>query len=573
TPARQVWLPPLTEPATLDQLLPPLSVDPARGLCPAGWAGLGRLHIPIGLVDKPYYQRRDPMWLDLSGAAGHVLVVGGPQSGKSTVVRDIITGLALTHTPAEAQFYCLDFGGGTLGSLVGLPHVGSVATRLHPDLMRRTMAEIGALLEQREQLFAAERIDSMATYRRFKAEGRITGDPYGDVFLVVDGWGTVRSDFDALESEITGIAARGLGYGVHVVITAQRWMEIRPALRDLVGTRVELRLGDATESEVDRKLAANVPASTPGRGLSPDKLHLLSALPRIDSGADPDTLVDGVADLVTRVQEAWTGTRAPAVRLLPEELPYEDLPRPSRGAHAANTPTQPGLPFAIDENALAPVFWDYRTDPHLMTFGEPRCGKTNLLRVIAQQVADRFTPEEAKLVVLDYRHNLLDIAGLPHTLAHGFTASNAEGIMKSVAQGLQKRLPPADITAEQLRARDWWHGPELFVIVDDYELVATAANPLMHMADLIPLARDIGIHVVLARSIGGAARALFEPVLQKLRESGTPGLMMSGSKDEGALLGNVKAEPLPKGRARLVTRQGVRLIQTAHTADAGAEPH
>lgn len=569
--ARQVWLPPLREPATLDQLLPPLTTDPALGLCAAGWPGLGRLHTPIGLVDKPYYQRRDPLWLDLSGAAGHVLVVGGPQTGKSTVVRDIMTGLSLTHTPQQAQFYCLDFGGGTLGSLVGLPHVGSVATRLNPELLRRTMAEINGLLERREKLFAAERIDSMATYRRMKQEGRIPDDPYGDVFLVVDGWGTIRSDFDALEAEITGIAARGLGYGVHVVITAQRWMEIRPALRDLVGTRVELRLGDPAESDIDRRIAVNVPRSTPGRGLSPDKLHLLSALPRIDSDPDPDTLVDGVADLVARVQSAWAGPRAPAVRLLPAEVPYSDLPRPARGAHAAESSTPSALPIGIDENALAPVSWDIRADPHLMAFGDPHCGKTNLLRVIARQIADRYSPEEAKLVFLDYRHNLLDVAGLPHTLAHGFTSANADAIMQNVAAGLGKRLPPADITAERLRARDWWNGPELFVLVDDYELVATTTNPLMHLADLIPLARDIGIHVVLARSIGGAGRALFEPVVQKLRESGTPGLIMSGSKDEGALFGNVKAEPLPPGRARLVTRQGVRLIQIALVAEAVPE--
>jgi S-DNA-T family DNA segregation ATPase FtsK/SpoIIIE len=565
--ARQVWLPPLKEPATLDQLLPALGQDQARGLCPVGWPGLGQLQIPIGLVDKPYYQRRDPLWLNLSGAAGHVVVVGGPYAGKSTVARDIITSLSLTHTPEQAQFYCLDFGGGTLGSLIGLPHVGSVATRLTPDLMRRTMAEIKALVNHREKVFAAEHIDSMATYRRFKAEGKAPDDPYGDVFLVVDGWGTVRSDFDALESEITGIAARGLSFGVHVVITAQRWMELRPALRDLIGTKVELRLGDPTESVIDRKMAVNVPASAPGRGLSPDNLHLLSALPRIDSDPDPESLVDGVADLVSRVSAAWTGRLAPAVRLLPEQLAYSDLPRPARGAHAAGSGTVPSLPIGIDEDALAPVFWDFGSDPHFTVFGEPRCGKTNLLRVIGRQVTDRYTEEEAKLVILDYRHNLLDLAAMPHTLAHGFTSKNADEIMQSVAQGLTKRLPPADITAEQLRARDWWHGPELFILVDDYELVATASNPLVRILDLIPLARDIGIHVVVARSIGGAARSMYEPAMQKMRESGTPGLLMSGSKDEGALLGNVKAEPMPPGRGRLVSRQGTRLIRTALITD------
>src|SRR5262249_37880374 len=37
-PAHAVWLPPLAEPPTLDQLLPPLAADPPCGLSPAGWA-------------------------------------------------------------------------------------------------------------------------------------------------------------------------------------------------------------------------------------------------------------------------------------------------------------------------------------------------------------------------------------------------------------------------------------------------------------------------------------------------------------------------------------------------------
>jgi DNA segregation ATPase FtsK/SpoIIIE, S-DNA-T family len=571
SPTHQVWLPPLAEPPTLADLLPSLAVDPVRGLCPVGWPGLGRLQVPVGIVDKPYHQRRDPMVFDLSGAGGHVAVVGAPQSGKSTVVRDLVAALALCSTPAEVQIYCLDLSGGSLGSLIGLPHVGSVAGRLNPDLVRRTMAEVTALLDRREKLFHAANIDSMATYRRMRAEGRLTGeaaeDPFGDVFLVVDGWGVVRSEFEAVEAEITALAARGLGYGIHVVITAQRWMEVRPALKDLIGTRIELRLGDPTESDVDRRSAMNVPKSAPGRGLTPAKLHFLAALPRIDGDSATDTLVDGVADLVDQVARAWTGPRAPAVRLLPTDLPFTALPPLPAVPAQGNAPLEERglIPVGIDEDALAPVFLDLRTDPHLVVFGDTRCGKSNLLRLICRGVADRYTPEEAKIILLDYRHALLDVAALPHTLAHGFASNHAAPIVSQVMTGLAKRLPPSDITPDRLRARDWWHGPELFFVVDDYDLVSTgSSNPLLPLLDLLPLARDIGMHLIVARSSGGAGRAMYEPVIQRLREAGAPALIMSGTKDEGGLFGNVKPEPLPAGRGRLVSRRGVRLIQTAH---------
>jgi S-DNA-T family DNA segregation ATPase FtsK/SpoIIIE len=56
---------------------------------------------------------------------------------------------------------------------------------------------------------------------------------------------------------------------------------------------------------------------------------------------------------------------------------------------------------------------------------------------------------------------------------------------------------------------------------------------------------------------------MFEPVVQRLREMGTPTLLMSASKDEGQLFG-VKPQALPAGRGYLVARRGApRLVQTA----------
>ncbi len=170
-PARQVWLPPLDVPPTLDSLLPPLTADAERGLLAAGSAG--SLIVPVGIVDRPFDQRRDPMTADLSGAGGHIGIAGGPQSGKSTMLRTLIGGLALTHTPREVQFYCLDFGGGTLTGLAGLPHVGGVTGRLDPERVQRTLVEVTSLITRRERFFAENGIDSMASYRQRRAAGQL----------------------------------------------------------------------------------------------------------------------------------------------------------------------------------------------------------------------------------------------------------------------------------------------------------------------------------------------------------------------------------------------------------------
>ncbi len=565
--AHQVWLPPLTDSPSLDSLFPPLEVDPARGLCPTGCAGSGRLTVPVGLIDKPFEQRRDMLWADLSAAAGHGVVVGGPQSGKSTLLRTLISSLSLTHTPDEVQFYCLDFGGGSLTAIADLPHVGGVAGRLDPARVRRIVAEISSLLEERERRFYELGIDGMATYRARRAGGQVTDDRFGDAFLVIDGWGTFKTEFEQLEPSITSLATRGLSYGLHVIVAATRWAEVRASLRDLLGTRFELRLGDPSESDVDRRAAMNVPEASPGRGLTREKLHLLTALPRIDGGTASADLSGATAKMVASISAAWTRDPAPPVRLLPATYPAASLPPADRESSPA------GIPIGIRESDLRPVFLDFASDPHFLCFGDVESGKSGLLRLLLTGIMQRYTTSQARIIVADYRRTLLDTVESEHLLGYATASTALTPMLADVRGSMQRRLPGPDVTPEQLRSRSWWSGPELFLVVDDYDLVVTQSeNPLAALAELLPQARDIGLHLILARRSGGASRSLFEPVLQRVRELGSPGIVLSANKDEGTLLGSYRSAPLPSGRGMLVSRRaGDQLVQVAWLPVTGAE--
>jgi DNA segregation ATPase FtsK/SpoIIIE, S-DNA-T family len=183
--------------------------------------------------------------------------------------------------------------------------------------------------------------------------------------------------------------------------------------------------------------------------------------------------------------------------------------------------------------------------------------------VLSAGIASAYTGEQAKIIFIDYRRSLLDFAELPHQIGYATSSVTASSVLNEARIALLKRLPSADLAPSQLRTKSW-SGPELFVIVDNYELVATSANPLLPLSELLPQAQDIGLHVVLARASGGAGRAMFEPVIQRMREMGSPGLVMSGSKDEGPLLGGLRPTALPVGRGYLIERRaGTRLVQTA----------
>ncbi|MER6999498.1 type VII secretion protein EccCa [Streptomyces sp. NPDC000410] len=562
--AHQVWLPPLDNPPSMDEILPGLSPVQGRGLTQPGFEGAGQLVVPLGVVDKPYEQRRDTLYRDFSGAAGHMQIIGGPQSGKSTLLRTIISAFALTHTPHEVQFYGLDFGGGGLSSVAGLPHVGGVASRLDPEKVRRTVAEVYGILTRREEYFRSSGIDSINTYRRLRARGDIsvTDQPWGDVFLVIDGWGNFKTEYEGMEPVVVDIAARGLGYGIHVILTASRSMEVRSNLKDNLMNRLELRLGDTMDSELDRKVAVNVPTGVPGRGLTPEKLHFMAAVPRIDGINSDSDLSEATAAMAQEVTRHWTAPGAPAVRLLPRELPAENLP-------AGYTEPKRGVAFAIDENNLEPVFVDFERDPFFLIFGESESGKSNLLRLLIKQLTERYDGDSCKFFVIDNRRALLDVTPATHLAEYVPMSNNMDHHVDALADLMQRRTPSADVTAQQLRDRSWWRGPSVFVVVDDYDLVSTSSgNPLSKLTEQLPFARDVGVRFIIARSAAGASRAGYEAFMQRMMELGAQGVLLSGDPAEGDIMGGARMRPMPAGRGFFVSRQrGNPLVQTGLMPD------
>ncbi|WP_217161906.1 type VII secretion protein EccCb [Streptomyces sp. AC512_CC834] len=564
-PAHQVWLPPLKSPSSLDTVLAGLS--PLLSPNAAGFASLStgpRLVVTIGIIDQPFEQRQAPLYLDFSGAAGHLQVVGGARSGTSTLLRSLIASFALTHAPDDVQFYGIDLGGGGLSAMDALPHVGGVATPLDPERVRRTTATVHDVLTLREARFRESGVSSMSEYR---PQRDTADDPWGDVFLVIDGWREFCQEYQVFVPLVQDIATRGLAYGVHLVLTASHPADVEGRVKDCLGTRLELRLDDPALSELDSEVAAAVPGDVPGRGQTQSRQHFMAAVPRIDGVSSDTGLTTATRLLVDTVSHHWPKPGAPRVRLLPRILPASQLP-------AGDTEPDRGVVFALDHDSLQPVFLNLDQDPFLLVFGEVESGKSNLLKLLVKRLSERHDEDSFRLFVIDYRISLLDAVPGHHPGSYSLSEVPARQDIDALATSLKDRLPPRDITPQQLRDRSWWEGPDVYVVVDDYDLVATpTGNPLMPLLELLPFARDIGLRLVIACSGAGAGRMAFsDPLLPRLTDLGAQGVVLSRGPDEvGALLG-VRPMQLPPGRGVYASRRGGRpLVQVGLVGGDGDE--
>jgi len=534
-PAHPVWVTPLPRALSLDAVLP------ARGL---------PLQVGLGLADHPLQQQQRPWAVDFAGQLGHLAIVGAPRTGRSTALRTIAASLLVSHDPRAVQLYVLDLAG-SLQALAGAPHVGAVAGKAGREVARRIVRLLSRLVDQRDQELRREGLGGIDELRRrWREQG--SADGFGDVFLLIDNWGAATRAFDWIEEEVTALAGVGLSYGIHLVLSADRWGDIRPALRDRIPGRLQLRPIDPADSAYDLRTTRAL-TSTPGRALAPGPCQVQLALPRLDGG---DTAVDAdtaFRDLVAH--RARRGPAAPRVPLLPLTVPLDSLDWTEwRGRRQ--------IPLGIGDTDLRPVPLDLlsRDAQHLVVCGDSRCGKTSFLRALMLAMTRVLSPEEVRFHLIDIRRSLLDAVPEEYVGGHAMTVSAVGAAVNGLMELLAERLPPAGASRRDLAERRHIQGPELVLVVDDDDIVDPSA--LRPLTQSVPVAWDMKFHVVLARRPSSPG---YDSLGSALASQGAVGVEMSEAE---RCLFVPRPVNLPPGRAHLVVRGQPALVQLIHAEEA-----
>ncbi|MDG5482337.1 type VII secretion protein EccCa [Mycolicibacterium gadium] len=525
--APRLWLPPLDEPIPLDELLARADVSERE------WRW------PLGEIDRPFAMRRDPLIFDATSAAANVLIHGGPRSGKTTALQTFILSAAALHSPRDVTFYCLDYGGGQLRELEDLAHVGSVASPLEPERIRRTFGELEQLLQARQA-------------RGHSGNGE--RDEYGEVFLVIDNlYAFSRDNTDTfntrnpLLAKVTELVNTGMSYGIHVIITTPNWLEVPLAMRDGLGLRLELKLADARDSNVRitgalRRPAEAVPADQPGRGLTMAAEHFLVAEPSL-------------RDIVV-INARYPGVAAPPVRLLPLEL-----------VPAAVAPLYPAPERVVvgqREEDLAAVSLSFSDNPLLMVFGDAKSGKTTLLRHVIRTIRENSTPDRVAFTVIDRRLHLVEEPLFPDN-EYTPNIDRITPAMLGLSALLEKRRPPAGLSPQELSRWSYQSGADghtHYLIVDDVDQIPDAPavsgpfvgqRPWTGIIGLLSQASELGLRVIAtARATGSAHALMTAPLLRRLNELQAAIVMLSGNPQDSGKIRGHRFRRLPEGRAMLL---------------------
>lgn len=157
------------------------------------------------------------------GTAQHALVAGKTGSGKSTLLHALITNLALTYSPDEAELYLIDFKKGVEFQGYAthrLPHARVVAIESEREFGLSVLQRLDGILKERGDKFRDAAVNDLASYRSERPAEKMPR-----ILLIVDEFQEFFVEDDKLAQEaallLDRLVRQGRAFGLHVLLGSQ----------------------------------------------------------------------------------------------------------------------------------------------------------------------------------------------------------------------------------------------------------------------------------------------------------------------------------------------------------------
>jgi DNA segregation ATPase FtsK/SpoIIIE, S-DNA-T family len=407
--------------------------------------------------------------IDLVADGPHLLIAGTTGSGKSELLKVLITSLAVQQPPTDLTFLLIDYkGGAAFAECAELPHVTRLVTDLDPQLTQRALASLNAELRRRERAFAQA---GCAEFGDYQGSGHAAEVPLARLVLVIDEFASLAEELPELLAGLLGIAQRGRSLGVHLILATQRPAGVLSAdIKANIGLRIALRTTDSADSMdvIGTEAASRIDRGAPGRAIA------RSADGRLEEFQTACLSQPAQAEqalLITELDE-WNRAGEPPDPGRPTELAVlkqaivaaaGDLPRPTPPWLEAlpavlSVEPSPGRTEVVfgrsDEPARqrqSPVSLDLLHGGALAFIGGPRSGRSTALRTIIGTAVSQLSAEQLHVYAIDCAGTALrPLRNLPHcgaVLDTSEPAAVARLIVRLVAERRRRQRQLAELGA------------------------------------------------------------------------------------------------------------------------------
>lgn len=313
-----------------------------------------------------------PFSLDLRTQGPHALVAGTTGSGKSVLLQSWCLSLAVNNPPDRLNFIFMDFkGGSTFNLLQKLPHTAGSVCDLNLKHATRALLAIEAELHRREKLVSAYQVPGTDSLEH----------PPATLMIVVDEFHALRNQLPNYVDRLVHIASLGRSLGMHLIACTQNPIgQVSADMKANMSVNICLRVRDSMQSHelLGTPLASFISPSLPGAAYC-NNSETVEAFRACSPG--------DIEHIIRAISFAQHLVRSEAAEVLFSEPLPGRISLEQSDLRVQSSTYGISIPVGIGDNGvkLLPVFLPLQQG-NIGIFGHQQRGKTNLLRLIAQQL-------------------------------------------------------------------------------------------------------------------------------------------------------------------------------------------
>ncbi|MCR4595421.1 MAG: DUF853 family protein, partial [Lachnospiraceae bacterium] len=290
------------------------------------WKGHGRsadIELCLGLYDDPENQRQESFTYSVR-RDGNVILFGAPTSGRSTFLQTFVFGLMMKYSPAEVNFYIMEFSARKFSVLEDAPHIGGIVkdgddsehiAKLFTLLMR--------IMDERKEIVGDI---GFSQYIEVHGAGALPA-----VFVVIDNYASLLSRVgDTYNPSIQKLLKEGMSCGIYIIasVTGTGNGEMSNSIAQNFRTPVCLELNNTYDySNYMRvgRIRISPESGVKGRGVGKVGERVLEFQTALMlRTANENEMNEHAADLARKMRAAWTSAGRDAARSIPR-IPEEPV--------------------------------------------------------------------------------------------------------------------------------------------------------------------------------------------------------------------------------------------------------
>lgn len=435
--------------------------------------------ISIGLFDDPEQQRQEELLLNLSES--NTYIIGSPQTGKTTLLQNILYATMSAYSPDEVNIYVVDGGNMQMKVFDGANHIGGIALIAEEEKVENLFKLLSSIISERKSIFTHKGI---GTYRAYLDAG-FTDLP--QVLVFIDNISVFREHFSSLEESLLQLSREGLSVGINFVVTGTQTSSIGYKTLPNYGTRIAFTCNEKGEYGNLFGRCRIEPKEVPGRGLiSLDKRLLEFQTALCVEGDREIERVDKIKKYIDFIKDRYYGQHADEIPVVPEVINLSELMSNRKDLYQEAYK----LPVGMDYASVTYEHLDLLSLGMFAVMGRENGGKTNFLRQLLQAINRTVFENGTEAYIFDgANRKLSSCKDYGYVKTYSIDHSEAEVLIPELEQTLAHRMQKyneaetPDLYLSKL--------PLILIVIKNPQLISSISADKELTASLLRIARQL----------------------------------------------------------------------------------